>query len=444
MNKIFIYIICSFVFISFLTLQDGGGNAASRFATVKALVRENSFKINHFYTETNDWAKNQNGDYYSNKAPGGALFAYPFYLLLEKGFKIEDDSIKANVVSIMTQALPFLIFTILLLYLIQKLNISKSAQIFLLMSVLFANTASLLINVYMGHTLAAGLVLGFIYFTYKNNWKLSGFLMAVAVCAEYSTLFLLPAVLAYTYLIEKNEFKERILNLLVGASMPLIFFFSYHYFVFGGVFTLPHTQVTDVMEYVDSTQKGHLSSILHFVPNFWILHQLIWSLNRGILFTQPWLLFILLWIPFKGFKVIRGFGFQKALMAFSFFGFLGVYYMNACFPGWHGGSSPGPRYLSVIFPVIGVFSALVYDLLSVRMQKFLWILLCISLVFRALVAGASVLPPMDGFLWSWYLDQLIEGTFSHGLVKFFVTLILILMTFYLNHYFKDRTSRATP
>jgi hypothetical protein len=54
---------------------------------------------------------------------------------------------------------------------------------------------------------------------------------------------------------------------------------------------------------------------------------------------------------------------------FLFLGLCGLLYMNAGFGGWWGGASPGPRYLSVIFPAIGYWITTNANVWSPRFVK---------------------------------------------------------------------------
>jgi hypothetical protein len=57
--------------------HDGGTNAASRFAMLRAMSTRCTFQINRYLDWTVDWARTPDGRYYSNKAPGAALVAVP-------------------------------------------------------------------------------------------------------------------------------------------------------------------------------------------------------------------------------------------------------------------------------------------------------------------------------------------------------------------------------
>ena len=109
---------------------DTGINSASRLATMASMVENRSFSINDYapaestiFHWTGDWSRTPDGTYYSNKAPGPMLLAYPVYWVLDKiltrsaSTKDERNSIRyaqrllvSHILAMLFQVLPFAYF----------------------------------------------------------------------------------------------------------------------------------------------------------------------------------------------------------------------------------------------------------------------------------------------------------------------------------------------
>jgi hypothetical protein len=73
-----------FLGMNLINWQDGGVNAASRFAAIQSMAEDHTFQIGHFQDWTDDWSRGPNGHVYSNKAPGPMFLATPFAWVLNR------------------------------------------------------------------------------------------------------------------------------------------------------------------------------------------------------------------------------------------------------------------------------------------------------------------------------------------------------------------------
>jgi hypothetical protein len=105
-------------------------------------------------------------------------------------------------------------------------------------------------------------------------------------------------------------------------------------------------------------------------------------------------------------------------------------WFNAGFKGWNGGWVVGPRYLSPVVPLMGLYVALVYDRLGARVRALLWLTLIPALVLRVLIfAGPSpylhARSPVWGTFWSYVVSDPLGIA---GLRTLFLVTLLLLAT----------------
>ncbi len=142
--------------------------------------------------------------------------------------------------------------------------------------------------------------------------------------------------------------------------------------------------------------------------------------------TQPWLYWVVAmllatWIRWKNRNV-------TVLCTFALMSLGGLLWMNSSFNGWFGGASPGPRYLSMAFPLFGWLAAFAYEA-SPRWSRALgWLLMLPSIVLAALVFAWGPLASEVAPLWPFYLGRLTEEFFPHVGRSFVIYLVLFLST----------------
>lgn len=429
-SRLTFFAVIGFIAASLITVQvDSGGNALARFMTLQSMAMRHSYDIDPYYTRTNDWSQGENGHFYSNKAPGPAFLAFPLFAPLTYLFGSDANGLPKFptqlLICILFQILPFAWMGTQLAKRLAAQGVSDQGILVFYLSFFFGNTASILMSFFVGHGVSAILLLAVFFSITGRRPLLTGFFLGFSLLSDYGTAVLIPALVL---LMALDPFWRDIRNLgkfLLGGILPGALWVHYHLLSFGGVLRVPHGEVSPTIE---RTNGGSgIFSAIRIYPGFWITHQLMWGSNRGLLWTQPWL--VVVWgvaiqDVWKSFRACSQNLFFK-LALFCPIGLGSLYYMNACFKGWHGGSMPGPRYMSMIFPLFACLAAYYWDRRGPGFKKVLSATLGMSLLFRALVGSGNFMPPAAGSIWMWFLDGLFTYRNGSEWWKFFVVLTCI-------------------
>jgi hypothetical protein len=429
---IWLPLVLAFLFINLSHIEDGGTAANARFATLRAMSDDGTFKIDRYVDWTDDWAKTPDGHYYSNKAPGPTFAAFPLFWVLdrvlwpiqakhidEKGRRQAPRGIHKVVVSNLLQVIPFLFLTLLILRLAFPSGISPTAYIAASLTILFGNTAALLMNTYMGNPFTGLVMLALIYFYLRGNFAAVSFCFGWALLSEYSVAVLLIPFLGLCYCeMRRTNFVRTLRSVILGASLPALLWVWYHIACFGSPFRIPlQFEVMTLPEEVKAN-AGEALGFTSLIPNFEILFELLFGPVRGILFTQPWIFLVMIlgfWARPKG-KIGEAFLFSVVSLAL-------LLWLNAGFAGWHGGGTPGPRYLAAILPCFGIFVPIIYERFSKSWRAVLWISIAVTIVFRGLVyAGGTLLPAVS--LWP-YLWSRMDTNFAIVSIISFIMVVLL-------------------
>ncbi len=406
----------AFLLVNFLTIDDGGTNANARFATLRAMAEQHTFRIDSYKDWTSDWARTPDGHYYSNKAPGPTIAAFPVFWVIDSLLqpwqeKLKDDlgrkqaprGIHKVAIAGIFQVLPFLFLVLVLLKMVFP-SISPMAYLAASAAMLFGNTAAILMNSYMGNPFAAVAMLGLGWAYLRKSLGWMAFFFGLMVLAEYPT----AALVIPFFFLAASDFRELggkkwLGRLVLGAFLPAVIWCWYHTVCFGSPFSLPfHYEVTAALVgTVEQNAATVWGGIASFLPKFEYIFQLLFGPSRGILFTQPWLFVV--WIA--GFYYLPRNDRLWRLFLFSFSSFFILLWLNAGFPGWHGGGSPGPRYLSAALPIFGIFIPAFYQRLPLWGRGVLWITIILPVVLRGLVFATWILPPPVP-IWPYYLGAI--------------------------------------
>ena len=174
----------AFVLVN-LTCDIGGGtNASSRYASLLAMTEDHQFSINHYLGQTADWAKV--GDrYYSNKAPGPVLVAFPFFWVVDtltqsgNGNRVSRDKLRRQLryfhlkwLSLLLQVLPMLL---LFWWAVDWFESQGRFDLSIFSAItLFGTTSALMMNHFSGHGFAAVCVFGCVLGLVRKRWFFSG------------------------------------------------------------------------------------------------------------------------------------------------------------------------------------------------------------------------------------------------------------------------------
>lgn len=413
-SRLWLPVAFAFLLINLLGIDDGGTNANARFATLRAMSDEFTFRIDNYHDWTMDWARTPDGHYYSNKAPGPTLLAFPVFFVIDRVLKPLQErhpdgqgrrqaprGIHKVAISTLFQVLPFLVLALLCLSAAYPAGLTPAAYAVSLLAILFGNTAAVLMNSYMGNPFAGMAILGVAYFYLKERFGWASFFFGLAVLAEYSV-----AALALPFLVlaglegRKIGWGRMLGSVFAGASIPAALWAWYHTAAFGSPVSLPFQyEVTAVVGNVGDSSGGIWGGLTSLLPNPRWAFELLFGTSRGLLFTQPWILLV----AFLGVVNQRLFTAPlKKLFWFSFVSLCILLWLNAGFPGWHGGGSPGPRYLSAVLPIFALFIPALFDGKGALIRWVFVISVSATVVFRGLVFATWILPPPEP-IWPYYI-----------------------------------------
>jgi len=419
--------------MNFLNAQVGGTNAPSRFATLQAMSWESTFSIDHYQGRTADWSHPPNGHYYSNKAPGPMFLAFPLTWLMDRVETFFEPKTNEQffpgemykaIVCLVTQMIPYAITALIVSHLLESLGVSWLAGQYVIVAMLFGNTASVFMNSFFGHGVAAWLLVCVFLSLYYRRYFWVGMSYGLACLSDYGAITLLPGFLVSLWLNRKERSEKSadhlkdFQKLILGATLPAILWIWYHTSCFGSPFTLP--QKFQSPEFVEpaSSQTSQIWGALSFLPKWEYAYELLVGRSRGILDTQPWFYIAALGgiaLTFKKKLIILSSKITASripapLLSLTLLGFPFLFDMNASFNGWHGGHSAGPRYLCIIFPLFAILAGFVYDASNKWTRRLLWVTLGAAITLRVLIyLGWLTVPVIP--IWKSYFSILLEFKF---------------------------------
>lgn len=437
-----------FLILNLVNTQDGGPNAVSRFLTLRAMSEEATFRIDERIGATADWSQTPDGHYFSNKAPGPMLLGFPTFFVIdqipriwEKGFRDEHGQrhtpgyFQKTWTSFLNQIFPLIFICALILVWMESQGVKRSSQIYFLLAAFFGSTASMYFNNYSGHGFQAVLQLALLYALIREEDRWIGFLSGAALLADYEFVLQLPAFLCLFGMIlyRRKKFLEPVKNLCIGAIIPGALWVWYHTSCFGSPFLVANHFQNPLFQDTLNEEQNFLG--IFRMPNFTVLYELLFGQSRGLLFTQPWILFIFPWFlsyaagpaaPKAG-KIDLPYA-RKMAALFCGLSLIGLLFVNMSYGGWNGGGTAGPRYLSGIFLCFALWTALEVDRFPAIFSYAFWAALGVSIVFRALVYGSTILGPSTP-LWQWYFSEYLKKSKTPHL-RFAIFALLFLGAIY--------------
>jgi hypothetical protein len=398
-----------FLFVSLLVTQRNLTNPMARIAALRAATDGRMLHIDRYKDWTIDWALSPNGHYYQNKAPGSIFLGLPVFAvtdLVERhtgadrrdaAGRLPEPGYLTHIALVLTvQLLPFSLLVLLVGRELAARGVSHTAQHVFALAALFGNTASILMNSYFGHGLAAVLFLAAFLFWLQRRWALAGLCVSWCVLSEYGGLFVLPAFVMATMYRERNL--RWATPVVLGALPATAIWCWYHTVTFGSPFSIASVY-TNPKEIYQVPERHNLWGTFSFLPYPEFVGALLFGPSRGILFTQPWVLMLIGCTFF-----VRRHRELVAAALFSVLALAGLVWLNGGFGGWHAGWTIGPRYLSLAFPALALLVALLWDRLPRYARVSLASGLAVSLVFRWLILPFPVIMPVKP-LWpyAWQL-----------------------------------------
>lgn len=334
--------------------QAGGWNQNTRFDLVRAIVEQQTVRIDRFEKNTGDKAK-RGAHYYADKAPGISLLSVPVYAVAHAidGEKRETDrfqGIAAHLCTLWAVSLPSALAVVMLYQAGRVFGLRPGARALLAVSYAFGTIALPYSTLLYGHQSAAafsfmafGLLLSIRHGLAepgRDRLFLAGLCLGLAVFIEYTAGLSIGVIALYAWASVRP--RRALLWMAAGMAVPVAALLIYHAIAFGGPFTLPYAFSTQ-----EPRHRGFFMGV--GVPSPRALYYLLIDEYRGLFYSAPWLL---LAVPGAALlvsnRVFRGEG--------AVCGAIGIAYiwLSASLTDWHGGAGLGPRHLVAILPFLAL------------------------------------------------------------------------------------------
>jgi len=389
-----------------------GANQNSRYSEVISIVNFKTYQIDPFVKNTPDWSFYR-GHYYSNKAPGGAYMAVPFYYLLLAIMQVSKHMIPHYVVvyllNLFTAVLPALMMFLLFYLTCKEITGSLQKSFFMVAVMAFGTLLFPFSTIFMGHTTAAAFLASSFYLLilctkkdYLRTYLFSaGLLAALSVLTEYTCILGVAFLFVYLLIRSRNRSRDGLIFILGGLG-PLFLFMHYHYTCFGGPFTLPQKYINPLFV------EPYTNKILGIfgMPDGTVMIKLLFSMDRGLFLFCPILIMVIPLLLFRFSRIA-----YKAEVIISVLIFVLFWLLNASFNGWDGGCSSGPRYLIPAIPFLAF--PLIFMVMEDKYRFISYPLLIISVVNMLVVSCVNVMPCEEGgILLSYLYPHFLHGDFA--------------------------------
>ena len=344
--RVSILLLFGFLAVYLLPMFPHGGSAneLTRWASAASLVEHRSFEIS--WTESligkNVDTARVGDALYSNKAPGTAVLAAPFYALTRIFVGPPNPSnIRTSwfVMRLVIGTLPLLLLALWFH--------RKGANEFSLATVLFATPLFLYSLLFFSHVFVAVVVYFAFCLLYDSDratpkkclW--AGLLSGLAVTCEFSSLFAILVFGAGLLFTGKRERYRRVAFFVLGGVPFAILLLVYNNSLFGSPFSVSYAHES-FPEWAEVASQGVFGIGVPTPSNAFLL---LLSPARGLLFFSPILILsaILLFTPREKVTLRKRVKIWTVVLSF----------LLMCGHGAaHGGWAMGARYLILILPFL--------------------------------------------------------------------------------------------
>lgn len=340
-------------------------NAASRLDLAYSLAIKKTVSIDAVHGNTIDKAFYE-GHYYSDKAPGLSLAAWPVIKVLSvlaPGVAWHPDNQSANwIIVFIVVGIPSIIALYFLYALCSKIT-GKPAVI----PVLIYAAGSMALpysTLFYSHQFCASLLIFmlYLYLTQLEGSKtpslasgvIYGFLAGWGAISEYTIV--IPAAIILVAAILNSKKPAQAVGMLAGVILPGALLLWYNNACFGNPLHIGYMyEVNDWFREEMSKGAGGVTA-----PNPIVLLNLIFQPQRGLLWEHP---FLLLAVP--GFLYMMKAGKTARSISFvSIFAGAAIIIINASYYEPYGGFSPGPRFLVPALPFLFISAAFAWTRLG--------------------------------------------------------------------------------
>lgn len=371
-------------------------NQNSRLNMIVAVVDDGTFEIDKYVQNTVDYAK-VGEHYYSDKAPGAAFLAMPFYAGLKVALNLPvldgfvaklsnsesfQSTLRAEgsgiykekvrfalaqvVLTFFVAAVPTAILGVLLYSLLAAFVAPMWPRLITVLIYGLLTPAFAYAGAFYGHQLSTALLFGAFYLAFTRREHLSvgallaiGLLLGYSVVTEYPTAVMVGIIFLYAFyvLVRQRRWLQIGWTILAGAIVAALWM-VYNNAIFGGPLNLGYSYSE---LWVNQHHTGFMSLTLPHPAAMW---GITFGVFRGLFFLSPILL-----LAFPGFWLWWQSGQYRAEFLVAVASSLTIYLFNASSSMWWGGFAVGPRYLLPMLP----FFALPLVLLFLKWGGRLWL-----------------------------------------------------------------------
>lgn len=322
----------------------GSANELTRWATAASLVEKSSFEIS--WTEDligkNVDTARVGDKIYSNKPPGTAVLAAPFYALT----RLFTGAPDASNIRISWFVMRFFLSTLPLLFLALWLYNRDSDEISLA-ALLFATPLFVYSLLFFSHVLVAVLL----YFAFRllydtervflRNCIAGGFLCGLAVTCEFPAIVPVAVFGGGLFFADRRNRFQNLSAFAIGGLPFAILLLIYNYAVFGSPFALSYAYES-FPEWAEVAGQGVFGIGFPTLSNIYLL---LFSPARGLFFYAP-----ILFLPLVAFFTSRE---RKSVRHRVKIAAIVISVLVMCGHGAaHGGWAFGARYLVFIIPLM--------------------------------------------------------------------------------------------
>jgi len=371
----FLLFFISFWAFTFFMNVVPAANVSTRMDLVSAIVRNGSFIIDEFQSNTIDKAY-FDGHYYSDKPPGVSFSAVPVGWIYNR-FRpaVPGDILFRFLATCFSVSLPSALLAVLFYLLAERITKSRQTALLCACALVFGTLLLPYSTLFYGHV--PGVAISFILFYLACIRKsfspallfLCGALTAWMVITDYLVVFQAVALLfLFTVRTEKKVWMAAYAAGALAVAPVLLF---YNYTAFGSIAGIGYMH-----EAMEQFREVHSTGFLGLTfPTPGSFYEILFSPGRGLFFISPFLFFIIPGIP----AGIRDKEWKLPVIA-AIFMVLAAVSINASFQLPGGGMSSGPRLLIPALPYM-VFLCTFFLRRSTGAGKGLFAGLCAGAVF---------------------------------------------------------------
>lgn len=409
-NSVCALVISAMLLLSYMYFYQGvGWNANSRFDLTRAIIERQTVRIDAYHQNTGDKAF-FGGHYYSDKAPGLSLAAIPVWLSASAALRLagkepsSERSIiaKSYLATIIVVGLPTAVGAACLFLLGLEFGASVGGAAFGALTFGLGTPMWCYATNFWGHATAGA----FLLFAYaaalgilkspprRDLWLSTsvglsaGWATVTDFTAAPAATILAVLALAHAWPTSCSRAVRVAVGIALGALPCVVVLCTYQVLAFGSPFNLGYMHHAFPGSEIESTMKEGLVGLTY--PKWNALREILIGSQRGLLPLSPVLAlaplgFALLW---------RDPDARKSVVAAAA---IAMYFvlLNAAFRDWWGGSSFGPRYLSMGLPFLCLALAPLWTWSRSIVRSMLGILALWGVTLSLIAVSTNPRPPFS-------------------------------------------------